>query len=119
MSFIGTVPAELSRKTGNNRVGEPIYGETQSLRVGVVHLIRQIAKTSVRTDSSASRGNAEEKVATAKLLLPVSARPRNGDRLIVVEMKMRIENIEPRFDVFGDLDHYETTLVLWDDEEGD
>jgi hypothetical protein len=120
MSFtlIGNTSGMLSRKVGNTRRGEPLYGEPVSVRVDVIHLTKGDAKTSVRTDSSASRGNAEEEVASAKILFQVSARPVPGDRFVIDGVPLEIVGVEPRRDVFGKLDHYEAVLTLYaiDDE---
>lgn len=116
MSIFANVEARLSRQLGNNFAGEPEFGVGTRVMVGVVHLIRQVAKTSVRTDSSASRGNAEEQKATAKILFLPADKPRLGDRVEILGHFLRVQSLEPRIDTFGKLDHYECLLTLWDDE---
>jgi hypothetical protein len=118
-TLVGNQPGQLTRKIGTSRRGEPLYADTpQRVMVDVIHLVGKIAPTSVRTDSSASRGNAEEMTAAAKILFQVSAKPQRGDRFVIHGIVLRIETVEPRADTFGQLDHWETTLVLWDDQEG-
>lgn len=120
MSFtlIGNQTGQLTRKVGTTRRGEPVYADNAiSVRVDVIHLNAKIQPTSVRTDSSASRGNAEEMVAAARVLFQRQVNPQRGDRFVIHGVVMRIESIEPRVDTFGELDHWDCTLVLWDDEE--
>ncbi|AMB48265.1 hypothetical protein [Methylobacterium sp. AMS5] len=117
MRFTGTAEGMLSRLTGHNRTGEPIYGAPAPARVGVIHLLRNVAITSVRTDGSASRGAAEENTASAKILFEVDTAPRLGDRFVIMGQTLRVESLEPRLDVFGSLDHYEALLVLWEGED--
>lgn len=117
-TLVGNQSGKLTRKTGTSRRGEPLYADAaQTVRVDIVHLVGKIAPTSVRTDSSATRGNAEEMTAAAKILFQVAANPKRGDRFVIHGIVLRIETVEPRIDTFGKLDHWETTLVLWDDDE--
>jgi hypothetical protein len=117
-SLIGNQAGQLTRKIGTSRRGEPIYADrAERVMVDVIHLSAKIQPTSVRTDSSATRGNAEEMVAAAKILFRTEANPKRGDRFVIHGVVLRIESIEARVDTFGKLDHWETTLVLWDDDE--
>ena len=114
-TLIGNNVGFLTRKIGSTRQGEPRYAESATrCLVDVVRLVPSLAKTSVRTDSSASRGNAEEEVATAKILFQVPSKPGKGDRFVIAGTVLRIESVEPRFDTFGKLDHYEATGARWD-----
>lgn len=120
MSFtlVGNQTGSLTRKTGTTRRGEPIYADHAiSVRVDVIRLTSKIQPTSVRTDSSATRGNAEEMVAAGRVLFQRQVSPQRGDRFVIHGVVMRIEGIEARVDTFGELDHWDCTLVLWDDEE--
>ncbi|MCP1540062.1 hypothetical protein [Methylorubrum extorquens] len=117
-SLVGNNTGFLTRLIGSTRRGEPRYSESAiRCRVDVLSLTPKIEKTSVRTDSSASRGNAEEEVAAAKILFQVAAKPGRGDRFVVAETVLRIEAVTPRFDTFGKLDHYEVALVFWDADD--
>jgi hypothetical protein len=63
--------------------------------------------TTVRADSSATRGNSKEFVATGRILVKPNVKP-NWDDLLIVEGKVyRIKEVETRFNVAGKLDHYE------------
>lgn len=117
-TLVGNVSGQLTRKIGTSRRGEPLYGDTpEPTMVDVITLIGEIAKTSVRTDSSATRGNAEEEQAQAKILFRVKADPKEGDRFVLHGVVMRIESRQPRIDAFGKLDHWECTLVLWNSDD--
>jgi len=76
----------------------------------VVHLIGQVAKSSVRTDQSGSRGNAEEKTDQAVILFPIGVSIKTDDKFEIAGETLRVVGIEQRFDVIGRLDHYEVTL---------
>jgi hypothetical protein len=118
MNLIGNTIGQLTRKIGTSRRGEPIYAATsETVPCDLIQLRARVAPTSVRTDQSATHGNAEEQVADARVLFRVEAHPQRGDRFKIDGVVLRIEGVEPRRDVFGKLDHWDTSLVLWDDDE--
>ena len=117
-TLVGNTTGSLTRLTGTTRRGEPEWDATPvRCAVDVIQLSGKIAKTSVRTDSSASRGNAEEREADARILFQLVAKPKTGDRFEIDGLRLRIESVELRRDTFGQPDHYDTSLVLWDDSE--
>ena len=115
MAFRPNVSATIRRYQGTNLFGEPSWGDVENVRIGVVHLAAQAAKTSVRTDSSASRGNAEERVVVAKILFPVLAQPRVMDLVEFAGQTMMVKSVEPRIAVTGRLDHLECEMELYVD----
>ncbi len=96
-----------SKLTGTNAYGETTWARAKKVACAVVGLEGQLKKTSVRADSSASRGSADEKVSVAKLLFPVVVKPKIGDRFEFNGMKLRFILVQPRYAVTGVLDHYE------------
>ncbi|OCP21901.1 hypothetical protein BC361_25365 [Ensifer sp. LC54] len=96
------------QKTGRNLDGEETYGPVLPLPLSVVRLAASSEKTSVRSDSSASRGQADQMVAESKIL---TGQLLGVDDLIeLVGMTLRVVGIHPRFTVSGALDHYEVSL---------
>jgi hypothetical protein len=104
----------LERRSGYTIDGVPNFTEPKEVPCAIVHLIPTEEKTSVRTDSSASRGAAEEVVGNRmKILFPVSVKPAAGDRFVIYGAAMRLISIEPRIAVNGRLDHYEAQAEMW------
>lgn len=112
--FIPNKVALYSEKTGENEFAEPTFSDPRKVACAVVHFGAAAQKTSVRTDSSASRGNAEEVVVAAKILLASTVDPTPAHRLEIAGRKLRALSIEPRWAVTGDLDHYECDYEVWD-----
>ncbi len=75
---------------------------------------RPAEPTSVRSDSSASRGNAQELVMTnAKILFPAHVRIAIGDRFEIQSYDLGLVGREPRISVAGELDHLECLFALY------
>ncbi|UUZ75524.1 hypothetical protein LP414_27800 [Polaromonas sp. P1(28)-13] len=70
-------------------------------------------KTSVRADSSASRGNAMELLADLKILMTAKTKVGIDDILELDGYQFRVMGREPRRDVTGRLDHIEVTANIW------
>jgi len=113
MSFIPNTRGRLSRKVGNNVYNEAVFSEPKTVECGVVHLRGAAQKTSVRTDSSASRGNAEEVVAAAKILFQPHIEIGLGDRFEIAGLTLRVTSIQPRIAVTGQHDHNEVEFEVW------
>ena len=111
--FIPNRNGLLSRQIARNAYGEPTFAAAQSVACGVVRLERVDQKTSVRSDSSASRGNANEYVANAVVLFPAAVEPKVGDKFEIEGLMLRITTRHPRIAVSGRLDHYECGLEAW------
>jgi hypothetical protein len=95
-----------------------IYGQPLPLRrvrerCAVVKLEITNQQTTVRTDSSASRGNAMETVANAVLLFTKNTAANIDDVIEFAGAKLKIVSKHPRYSVTGDLDHYEIGAVTW------
>lgn len=90
--------------------GEPFVEgcELISYRVGA-------DKTSVRADSSASRGRAEHIEAKVRLMLEPFTQAKIGDRLELLSREgeiLKIDEIFPRYGAFGEIDHYQVDLSV-------
>lgn len=111
--FLPNQVASVERAHGFNKFGEPRFMAATMVPCAVVKLIGIAEKTTVRADSSASRGSAEELSTNAKLLFPIVFRPTKGDRVSIAGEVMRVSEVHPRFAVGGHLDHFETDLMRW------
>lgn len=100
----------LSRRAGANLYGEFTYATPVRVKCAVVKLIDKTAKTSVRTDQSGTRGNAEEETVQANILFPPSVAIKQGDRFVIAGISMRVTGIDQKFDILGAHDHDEVTL---------
>jgi len=93
--------------------GRRIEGARRHERCGVVKLLVENGKTSVRADSSASRGNADEYVADAVLLFPATSQVQYGEKVEIAGFELKVSGVFPRFTVQGVLDHYQVELMTW------
>ena len=116
--FLPNTYGVLFSKTGRNRHGEPVFAEGKPVECAVVRLSRVQQPTSVRADSSASRGNASElAMSAAKILFPVSVTVAIGDRFKIASYDLVVTAREPRLSVTGDLDHYECDFGLYAEDQ--
>lgn len=113
--FIPNNSGELSLAVGFNVNGEPLFSIPARVPCAVVRLDAGIGKTSVRADSSASRSNAEEVVVKSKILFPAHITISKGAHFSIAGMELRVVEIEPRYSVLGQLDHFEVDLDHWGD----
>lgn len=112
--FRPNLQCKIQLASGKNDVrGQPIPGKLVNERCAIVKLIITNEKSSVRADSSASRGNAQEMEARSVILLPSSTQAQIDDIIIVSGYQLRINGMQPRFDVSGRLDHYEVNATMW------
>ncbi len=93
---------------GESRLGQPV-GE----RCAIAVRRDEVAKTTVRADSSASRGYADEFLATNKILIDGKTVAKLGDQLEVAGAFIKILTMHQRYDTAGRVDHYEISGELW------
>lgn len=111
--FIPNNRGTLTPTDGTNLYGDERFGQAVVVPCGVVHLNKIIQQTTVRQDSSASHGSAEEFVSTSKILFPASVNVKTGWKFEIAGIALRVMSVEPRFNVRGALDHYEADLQSW------
>lgn len=99
---------------GYSAHGEPQLGPSVPEDCAVIRLRRQLAKTTVRADSSSSRGHGDERLSDSKLLLDGSTSAEMGSRVTVNGVKLRVVSMWERLDVSGYVDHYEVECELWE-----
>lgn len=106
--FIPNTRAYWYKKNARRTItGKETFGAARLIPIGIVHIKDTTVPTTVRADSSASRGAAEEHDASAKILVPPQFPVTRGDVLKVDSSLIEITSIEPRRDVFGHVDHLE------------
>lgn len=108
--FMPNQTAELRPRTGRNRDGEETYGESREIGISIVALARQAVKSSVRSDSSGSRGAAEIMTSDGKILS--TEEPSVDDRITIRDVPYRVIGLHPRLTVMGQFDHNEIILEL-------
>lgn len=88
-------------------------GDALSELCAIVKLNGKSEKTSVRADSSASRGAADEMQYDARLLFTKFSKIEIGDKVELLGFVLRVESRFPRLTVHGALDHYQVDLSIW------
>ncbi|HGL3854466.1 TPA: hypothetical protein ACKE3U_003795 [Klebsiella aerogenes] len=113
MDIAWQVEGSLYKKVGTNLYGEASYQFASTVKMGVVSFIDSVEKTSVRADSSASRGKAEIALFDAVFIIPLSTAISKEDVLIVSGKKLRVDSIHQRWGMRGRLGHYEVGANIW------
>lgn len=104
----------IQKSSGKTDVyGMPVPGAKVSERLAVIELNIASEKSSVRADTSASRGNAQEMEVVSKFLLTKTTVAQINDILIYGGHSFRVKSMFPRHDLQGSLDHYEVTCTFW------
>ncbi|MGE8141854.1 hypothetical protein ACQKOE_07750 [Novosphingobium sp. NPDC080210] len=106
--FRPNITAQLIRKGATRDIfGQPSYGAPAPLRCAVVRLTTDVVPSTVRADSSASRGAAEETTAQAVILVPATTAIAVGDVLELLGERIEVTGRHPRINTRGTLDHIE------------
>lgn len=103
----------IEKVNGFDVNGEPTFVGLTREACAVIRISRVLEKTTVRADSSSSRGHGDERTSRSKILLQSETVAGLGDRLTVMNLKLRIIDMRERIDVTGYVDHYETDCELW------
>lgn len=93
--------------------GQPTGSTRLTERCAVVKLDIHSVGTTVRSDSSASRGHGKELVADAVLLFTRTTVVQIDDKIEIAGGTFRVIGKHPRFSVGGSLDHYEVSAAIW------
>ncbi|NIH77424.1 hypothetical protein FHV99_004676 [Ochrobactrum sp. P20RRXII] len=112
--FTPNLKGWMQSSTGYDVNAEKIYGAQRECPYATVSMKIDLQKTSVRADSSASRGAADEIATTrTKILVPTYVTASFGDRFVSVEgYRFLVQSVHPRYSVGGRLDHYEIDLEI-------
>ncbi|WJW83865.1 hypothetical protein QU516_17140 (plasmid) [Moellerella wisconsensis] len=93
--------------------GQPTLSFAGKYPVGFIRFIKAYDKTSVRADSSASKGKADITLFDAAFVMPKSSRLEIDDILLVEGVKLEVKSIHDRFGLRGKEGHYEVGANLW------
>ncbi|KLU17146.1 MULTISPECIES: hypothetical protein [Xenorhabdus] len=106
--------ATIYRKSETlNIYGEPELQFAGKSPVGIVRFIQAYDRSSVRADSSASRGKADIELFDAVLIFPEKTKLNIDDVLLVEGVKLEIKSIHNRFGLRGKEGHFEVGANLW------
>lgn len=105
--FRPNLDAKIRRKIGRDLFGKEAFDEPFPVRCGVVNMSAFVEATSVRADSTASRGAAEELVLQSKILVPVGTPVAAGDLMYLLDLVIEITSRTPRVNTQGEIDHLE------------
>lgn len=103
----------VKERTGFDAWGKETHGNRRRVRCSVVRLKSSRVKTSVRADSSASRGRGQEIESDSILLLPPSVEIKTGDLIEIMGLTLEVVGIEIRLNIMGRHDHNEVSLNAW------
>lgn len=107
----------LSRSSGKTDVyGQPLPATKVKERCAVITMNLKNEKSSVRADSSASRGAARELQADALILMGRNSKVAIDDVVEVEGIKIRVVGKFPRRNLNGQLDHYEVAGTYWSEK---
>jgi hypothetical protein len=108
-------PCIIVKAVGLNEYGATYYGQRKRTLCSVVRLNSAAEKTSVRTDTSGTSGNAKEIVADARLLFAPNTKINVDDLVYIGKLKLRVQRIDQRFEVLsGTLDHLQVDLSVYE-----
>lgn len=104
----------ISKVSGHTDVyGMPIAGVKINERCAVIKMNVVSAKSAVRADTSASRGNARELESDAEFLLANNTTAIVDDIIQVAGVTFLIISRFPRHNLQGKLDHYQVSCTYW------
>jgi hypothetical protein len=110
--FRPNIVARQYRKGPRDIFGKESFLAPVPLPCAVVNLNALVQASSVRADSTASHGAAQEMAAQAKILVPALSSVTIGDVITIHGVFVEVKGKQPRIDVSGRLDHYELTGTI-------
>jgi hypothetical protein len=111
--FQPNLTGRLSSRVNRDQHGRITWGDQIVCPFAIVNLEISDEKTSVRADSSASRGAADERAAVrAVILIGLSPEPRIGDLFSFEGINYMINERHVRRSVTGVIDHYECGMEI-------
>lgn len=99
----------LKKAPVRSLTGKETFASPRPLPCSIVRLDLSRVPTTVRADSSASRGAAEQMTAAAVILVPPHTKISHGDVLRIQGVAIEVSGMQPRLDVSGQRDHIELT----------
>ncbi len=93
--------------------GQPILGKAVRERCAILFVTRSLERTTVRADSSSSRGHGDEKTVAIRVHLDGNTVADVGDKLTVDNVAGRIVSMTAQRDVTGYVDHFKVECEAW------
>lgn len=109
--FIPNTFADFYRRSNTaDNFGRFTFAPKRSIPCAIIHLNVSAKKSSVRADTSGSRGQAEQMEGDARFLTPVYAPVEEGDVFFKDDLWLEVIEVEPRRNLLGVLDHNQIEL---------
>jgi hypothetical protein len=108
----GMTPCRIRSKRTSDVYGQEQWTPYRPAKCSVLRLRQTSGNTTVRADSSATRGHAEEVTLDGIILLGTSTTILIGDQVVIADVTGEVISIEPIFDVMGKLDHRKVGLKI-------
>lgn len=115
MLFRPNTTCVLIKNSGYNMYGEPIREERITEKCALLNAGLSMKKSSVRADSSASRGNALETTADYWLILMPDTKAELDDLIEIHGVQVKINQLIPRYSLRGQHDHTEALCSMWNE----
>ena len=103
----------IQLSSGNDVYGQPLPVTYVTERCAVVKISVKNEKSSVRADSSASRGNAMEFETESTLLMTANSKVKIDDIIEVMGFRLKVTGKLPRVNLEGGIDHYQISATVW------
>jgi hypothetical protein len=87
--------------------GKESFAGPVPIPCSIVQLADRVEESSVRADSTATRGAAEQEVLQAKILVPAHTVIKKGDVLQLQDRSVEVMSVHQRLNTRGVLDHLE------------
>ena len=107
------IPCTITKASSTDVYGQEVFGPSKRVKCAIVTLDANSIKTSVRADSSASRGNADQITVKAVLLFSPKVDITFGDKISVSGVDLKVVGRFPRYTVMGVLDHIQVDASIW------
>jgi hypothetical protein len=108
-----TLSMSILRKVGNDLRGQPRLCPIGSELFAPVKLEFSSTHSTVRTDSSGSRGAADEAMGNVIILCVPATKVRLDDQLVIDGHQLRVTKTHKRYTPTGVLDHVQVWCELW------
>jgi hypothetical protein len=113
MAFTPNMVGQIQRKNGFDVYGKPLLTPPTPCLFSIVNAKRQSEKTSVRADSSASRGMADEiTTGLGRILVAKHESIEIGDVFGFDGDTYDVQSKHIRRNVFGEIDHFECDIEV-------
>tara|TARA_B100000749_G_scaffold148090_1_gene113659 strand:+ start:648 stop:1013 length:366 start_codon:yes stop_codon:yes gene_type:complete len=118
--FRANTTCTLQSQTGELDIfGNPVFVKPVTVPCAVVSYDLSVQKSSVRADSSGSRGRAEQLEGVARFLFRRTQKIKTGDIITKDGFTLEVIEVFPRRDVSGRLDHLEVDMKKTEPVDGD